>query len=93
MLCANDWMLAGVCSKWQRHLAYETTNMDRGWYYHHHHHLHVSLKAPAASFPDVRPGCLDAACAPGTGARLLGLAARRVPGEARILPSVPLQLR
>lgn len=93
VLCANDWMPAGVCSKWQRHLAYETTNMDRGWYYHHHHHLHVSLKAPAASFPDVRPGCLDAACAPGTGARLLGLAARRVPGEARILPSVPLQLR
>ncbi len=45
-LCANGWVTTAACNNIV--LAYETTNMNQGWYHHHHHHSHISLK-PAAN--------------------------------------------
>ena len=40
-LCIDGWVDTYACN----HLlmAYETTNMNYGWYYFHHHHQHVSM--------------------------------------------------
>ncbi|MBA2540000.1 MAG: hypothetical protein H0V17_10225, partial [Deltaproteobacteria bacterium] len=36
------WITAAACNNIV--LAYETTNMNQGWFLHHHHHSHISLK-------------------------------------------------
>ena len=40
-LCADGWIDSYACA--HKPMAYETTNMNYGWYYFHHHHQHVSL--------------------------------------------------
>ena len=41
-LCKDDWLDSFACSNAAR-LAYETVNMNYGWYYFHHHHAHISV--------------------------------------------------
>ena len=40
-LCQDGWLDAFACSHVK--LAYETTNMNYGWFYFHHHHAHISM--------------------------------------------------
>jgi hypothetical protein len=42
-LCARGWLSNGACSNPK--LAYEVTNMNRGWFQFHHHHMHVSISS------------------------------------------------
>jgi hypothetical protein len=41
-LCQDGWLDSFACSNAAR-LAYETVNMNYGWYYFHHHHAHISV--------------------------------------------------
>lgn len=41
-LCDSGWLSTTSCGNIR--LAYETTNMNQGWFYFHHHHSHISLK-------------------------------------------------
>lgn len=41
-LCTSGWLTAATCNNIV--LAYETTNMNQGWFQFHHHHSHISLK-------------------------------------------------
>ncbi len=49
-LCANGWVEPAACNNIV--LAYETTNMNQGWYQFHHHHSHISLKRVTAFVDD-----------------------------------------
>lgn len=44
-LCDSGWLSAGACGDVA--LAYETTNMNLGWYQFHHHHAHISVEPTA----------------------------------------------
>lgn len=45
-LCAGGWVSGAACGSAGPSLAYEVTDMGRGWFRFHHHHLHVSVSAP-----------------------------------------------
>lgn len=40
-LCADGWVSGTACSR--PSLAFEVTDMGRGWFAFHHHHLHISV--------------------------------------------------
>jgi hypothetical protein len=53
-LCSSGWLTTTACNNIA--LAYETTNMNQGWYYFHHHHAHISLEH-VGSLTDLAFGC------------------------------------
>lgn len=99
VLCANQWLPQSACTNAKSRLAYETTDMGRGWYHFHHHHLHVSINPPSPSpsfAPPADGGCLGAGCFDLT-ADLDRLRALRPAGHAFVLreagPLPRLQIR
>jgi hypothetical protein len=44
-LCANNWLPQSACTTARSKLAYEETDMGRGWFQFHHHHQHISLSS------------------------------------------------
>lgn len=62
-LCTSGWLSGLSCGTVP--LAYETTNMNQGWFEFHHHHSHLSWKtqgiAPfgTSQIQCLKPGCPD----------------------------------
>jgi hypothetical protein len=62
-LCATGWLSGSSCGNVP--LAYETTNMNQGWFQFHHHHAHISwqvqslLPVGKGSIQCLTPGCPD----------------------------------
>lgn len=64
-LCSGGWLNNAACNRGLA-LAFETTDMGRGWFLFHHHHLHVSLSNTGRAFQSIEREddelCLTPAC-------------------------------
>ncbi len=61
-LCSTGWLEGAACNNLA--LAYETTDMNLGWFRFHHHHAHISLKRASLIEPTTPHGCAADDCVP-----------------------------
>jgi hypothetical protein len=59
-LCARNWINTSACT--QLKLAFETTDMMRGWYHFHHHHFHLSIATRPFAPEPIEEACLSLGC-------------------------------